>query len=274
MPGMQPCRSTETGASAVGRLRQSPDSPTDMSQETGLGLQDRDYMHGDRSGRPRQHRQRAFRSLLWALCGAMFIAVVLLRTNAWWIARHQADPPDTSQRARLVAPPVVAPIEVTASPIEEGPTPRALPHPAGAAPSRYRPRTQTQVVYKCVVNGRVTYSGPDDCKGGTASTLDILPGPDSVAVPTARVAARREAARPVEQPMAQQIQAAADEAAQAVARAHDQQLAASRQAECRQLDDTVRNLDSQARQPSSGQTQDWIRSQRTDTRSRQFALHC
>ena len=271
---MQPCRSTETGASAVVRLRQSPDSPTDMSPETGLGLLDRDYMHRDRSGRPRQDRQRTLRSLLWALCGAMFIAVVLMRTNAWWIARHQADPPDTTHRAALVAPPVVPPIEITASPIEEGPTPQALPHPAGATPSRHRPQTQTQVVYKCVVNGRVTYSGPDDCKGGMASTLDILPGPDSVALPTARVAAQREAARPAEQPPAPQLQAAADEAAQAVARAHEQQLAALRHAECRQLDDSVRNLDSRARQPSSGQTQDWIRSQRTDARSRQFALHC
>ena len=274
MPGMQPCRSTETGASAVVRLRQSPDSPTDMSQETGLGLQDRAYMHGDRHGRPRPHRQHAFRSLLWALCCALFVAVVLMRTNAWWIARHHADPPDTPQRARLVAPQIAAPIEVTASPIEEGPTPRALPHPAGATPSRHRPQTPTQVVYKCVVNGRVTYSGPDDCKGGMASTLDILPGPDSVALPTARVAAQREAARPAEQPSAQQLQAAANEAAQAVARAHEQQLAALRQAECRQLDDSVRNLDSRARQPSSGQTQDWIRSQRIDLRSRQFALHC
>ena len=108
-----------------------------------------------------------------------------------------------------------------------------------------------------------------------ASTLDILPGPDPVASPTARIGAQRETIRTVEQlPVAQQLQAAADEAAQAVARAHEQQLAALRQAECRQLDDTVRNLDSQARQPSSGQMQDWIRSQRTDARSRQFARHC
>lgn len=274
MTGVQLWGSTESGAAAVARLRQSPDSPTDMGQEAGLGIQDRDYTHRDRNGRPRQHRQHAFRSLLWALCGGMFIAVVLMRTNDWWIARQQSGPLETTQHAPFVAPPVVAPIEVTANPIEEGPTQRALPRPAGAAPSRYRPQTQTQVVYKCVVNGRVTYSGPDDCKGGMASTLDILPGPDSVALPTARIAAQRETTRPAEQPVTQQLQAAADEAAQALTRAHEQQLAASRRAECLQLDDIIRNLDSQARQPSSGQTQDWIRSQRTDARSRQFALHC
>ncbi len=242
-----------------------------------MGLHDRDYMHRDQGGRPRLHRQHTFRSLLWALCGAMFIAVVLMRANDWWLARHPAGPPDTTQRRAFVARPAAQPVAISAHPLEEGPLRRAVPQPASAVPSHYRPQMPIQVVYKCVVNGRVTYSGPDDCKGGMGSTLDILPGPrpeSSVALPSARIAAQREAPRPAEQPVPRQLQAAADEAAQAVARAHGQQLAASRQAECRQLDDSIRNLDSQARQPSSGQMQDWIRSQRTDARSRQFALHC
>lgn len=282
MSGMQPCRSTENGASALACLGQSPDSVRYISQEAGLGLQDRDYMHTGRNGRARRRRPQAFRSLLWALCGAMFIAVVLMRTNDWWIARQQAGPGGTRQRARIVAPPAPPPTDVIANPLEEGPAQRASPRPAGAAPSHYRPQTQTQVVYKCVVNGRVTYSGPDECKSGRASILEIRlgpgpgpgPGPDSGAPRTPRIAAQREASRLAEQPMAQQLQAAADEAAQVVARAHEQQLAASRRAECLRLDDIVRNLDSQARQPSSGQTQDWIRSQRTDARNRQFALRC
>ena len=246
-----------------------------MSQEAGLGIQDRDYMHRDGNGRPRQHRQHAFRSLLWALCGGMFVAVVLMRTNDWWLARQQARAHATVQGARLAAPPVRAPVEASTDAIDDGTASRALPRPAVETAPRYaRPQVQTQVVYKCVVNGRVTYSGPDECKGGSASTLDLVPAPDPSARQSAPSPAQPNASHFADQPVAQRLQTPADDAAQAAATARLQQLAASRRAECLQLDDIVRNLDSQARQPSSGQMQDWIRSQRTDARSRQFALNC
>lgn len=234
-----------------------------------MGLQDRDYMHRDRDRRPRSNRRHAFRSLLWALCGGMFVAVALMRTNDWWIARQQA------QGTWPAAPPVHAPVAASRDAIKDGTAWQALPRPAvEAEPRRAHPQRQTQVVYKCVVNGRVTYSGPDECNGGSASTLDIVPAPDPVARQFRPGAAQPNAGQFSDHHVAKQLQAPADDAAQATATARVQQVEASRRAECLHLDDIIRNLDSQARQPSSGQTQDWIRSQRTDARSRQFALHC
>lgn len=50
--------------------------------------------------------------------------------------------------------------------------------------------------------------------------------------------------------------------------------AASKQSECKALDARVVHLDALARQPQSGQMQDWISGQRKDARDRQFRLRC
>ena len=246
-------------------------------------------MHRDRNRRPRQDRRSEFRSLLWVLCSGMVVAVVLMRTNDWWIARQQAHAPaavqDTRSAASPVASPVVSPVQapVKASPAanEDDTSWRALPRPAVEAEPRFlhpqphpHPHPQTQLVYKCVVNGRVTYSGPDECKGGLASQLDVVSAPDPGARQFMFSAAQAKAGQFADDPVVQRLRAPADEAAQPAATAHVPHLEASRRAECLQLDGLVGNLDSQARQPASGQTQDWIRSQRTEARSRQFALHC
>lgn len=49
--------------------------------------------------------------------------------------------------------------------------------------------------------------------------------------------------------------------------------AAMRQLECKALDDEIKHLDSWARQPNSGQTQDLIRDRRKKARDRQFEIH-
>lgn len=45
-------------------------------------------------------------------------------------------------------------------------------------------------------------------------------------------------------------------------------------AECVSLKERVAYLDSMARQPQTGQMQDWIKEQKSHARSRQFQLHC
>jgi hypothetical protein len=50
--------------------------------------------------------------------------------------------------------------------------------------------------------------------------------------------------------------------------------AASKLSECKALDARVVQLDALARQPQSGQMQDWIASQRKEARDRQFRLRC
>lgn len=47
-----------------------------------------------------------------------------------------------------------------------------------------------------------------------------------------------------------------------------------RQAECKALDAQVQQYDAMARQPQSGQMQDWISAQRKKARDRQFQIKC
>ena len=48
----------------------------------------------------------------------------------------------------------------------------------------------------------------------------------------------------------------------------------NRKAECLGLDSQITNYDSMARQPQTGQMQDWIAAQKKKARDRQFALKC
>lgn len=52
------------------------------------------------------------------------------------------------------------------------------------------------------------------------------------------------------------------------------QTGADRQTECKALNAQIQHYDSMARQPQSGQTQDWISAQRKTARDRQFQLRC
>ncbi|MDO8776825.1 MAG: hypothetical protein Q7K57_50570 [Burkholderiaceae bacterium] len=47
-----------------------------------------------------------------------------------------------------------------------------------------------------------------------------------------------------------------------------------RQAECKALDVQIQQYDAMARQPQSGQMQDWISAQRKSARDRQFQIKC
>lgn len=44
--------------------------------------------------------------------------------------------------------------------------------------------------------------------------------------------------------------------------------------ECKVLDEQVTQFDAMARQPQSGQMQDWITAQKKKARDRQFQIHC
>ncbi|MDE2627268.1 MAG: hypothetical protein KGL99_08980, partial [Burkholderiales bacterium] len=49
---------------------------------------------------------------------------------------------------------------------------------------------------------------------------------------------------------------------------------ASRQAECESLRDSIANLDSQARQPQSGQMQDWLKQRRRELSDQRYRMQC
>lgn len=50
--------------------------------------------------------------------------------------------------------------------------------------------------------------------------------------------------------------------------------APSKDEECKALDDQVKQFDAMARQPQSGQTQDWITAEKRKARDRQFKIGC
>lgn len=52
------------------------------------------------------------------------------------------------------------------------------------------------------------------------------------------------------------------------------QPGADRQAECKALDEQIRQYGAMARQPQTGQMQDWISAHRKTARDRQFQLRC
>jgi hypothetical protein len=52
------------------------------------------------------------------------------------------------------------------------------------------------------------------------------------------------------------------------------QIAEGAQSECSALDRDIAKYDALARQPQSGQTQDWISAQRKKARDRQFEIKC
>ena len=232
-----------------------------------MGLYNRDYMRSDRSSPFTRPRSSPIWTVAWALCGALAVAYFVM---------HGRERRTSEQDARPATPiaPVIAPrADARLAPFKGNPTLHTGPRPAIEDPSSAT-QGSARVVYKCVVNGRVTYSGPNDCRGGTASSLEIAAGPDAATIAAARTTAQRELVSNAVPEAAQRRQEIVDDAAQAVADMQERPQADDRRAECALLDQQIRNLDGQARQPLSGQMQDWIRSQRTEDRNRQFRLHC
>jgi hypothetical protein len=117
-------------------------------------------------------------------------------------------------------------------------------------------------VVKCTMNGKIIYSD-DKCPAGAKTqpvqlydTAGIVSPPKEA---LSELTARRQASettqiRSIQQPVA------------ATAR--------PKQAECDSLSKHIDWLDSMARQPQSGQMQDWIKHERRKARDRQFAMHC
>ena len=117
-------------------------------------------------------------------------------------------------------------------------------------------------VIKCTMNGKTIYSDENCPAGAKAQQVQLhdtagIISPQKEALST--LTARRHAAdntqvRSMQQPVTMSAQ--------------------PKQAECDSLNKHIELLDSMARQPQSGQTQDWITQERRKTRDRQFAIRC
>lgn len=117
-----------------------------------------------------------------------------------------------------------------------------------------------RVVTKCVVNGTTSY-GDAACAQGARSTQVITKANHNLLAgltPEQMAAANQIKAVPPTMPHFN------DNARAAVSNAD----------ECKRIDAEITQLDAMARQPQSGQMQDWISQQRKERRDRQFRIRC
>lgn len=140
------------------------------------------------------------------------------------------------------------------------PTPQQRPVPAYPGED-----SSARTVNKCTINGKVTYTEGGCPSGATAKQLRVDAAPIGMLSPLASPSPMQQSppsSVPVDTVPAQSIPQRA------------QPPAFDRAAECRFLDAEIQKLDAWARQPQSGQMQDWIRDQRKKARDRQFEIRC
>lgn len=123
-------------------------------------------------------------------------------------------------------------------------------------------RSSPGQVVKCTVNGRTIYSNTDCPTGARTHQVQLHDTAGVVSPPKAvlsELTAQRRASEKA------QVQSLQKPVALPVP---------SKEIECAALDKRIEWLDSMARQPQSGQMQDWIRQERKTARDRQFAIKC
>ena len=135
------------------------------------------------------------------------------------------------------------------------------PSKATGIPPAQSPTVQSNVVTKCVAQAKVSYSD-GGCPAG-AITSKVATNTNQNLMAAAKVPIAAEATNP-EQPLPLPMSAQVNPGA----------AYAALKAECAELEARIKYLDSMARQPQSGQTQDWIREERKKARDRQVRIPC
>ena len=228
-----------------------------------MGLADRDYMRerrprgdGPVTPPPSAGRTPALHIILiWLLVG-----LVLWMGANWFLTHHQvtqrfAVPPPTAQSQ----PEVKAPAQQAALPTSDR-------YPAKTQAYRQTiPAASNQQVIKCTAGGKTTYSDTPCPVGALATAVQITQAPPVPPQPLRSAPPPTQTPANWPQPPIVIVQAPQPPMVD---------LSATRQLECKALDEEIKHLDGWARQPNSGQTQDLIRDKRKRARDRQFEIHC
>lgn len=211
-----------------------------------MGLMERDYMHDRQRQRPLNPPPE--RSS-WGTLGVVLVFVValfFLYKAADWKLRPGAMP-----AANERAP--------SAAVLKNPPSGASFMQPPQNVPGA---TAGTTTVSKCIVNGTTSYSdGP--CPGGALSSQITTHANHNLMAAVRPQAAGRTQAQAIERP--RPVIVVQEDAVPA---------AVTHQAECQYLDAQIAHWDAMARQPQSGQMQDWIREQRKQARDRQFRIRC
>jgi hypothetical protein len=250
-----------------------------------MGIQDRDYMR-DRQRKavynPKEWRSSPFTppsqhpSMLVMLLTWVAIAFLLYGGFTWLEARHHAREHPTMQR-----------VVVTGNRASDLQADRAAPQrvtPSEEVISRARVRAERaspQVQYRALAEERQETPAPQT--GGTIYLCRAYNGGNfwsQAHCGQHQALIERIVSVPAGLPFQQQVELAEQQNRRTVSTVSTTSVrasgepAASHLRECKALDARVEQLDNGARQPQSGQMQDWLRGQRQSARDRQFALHC
>ncbi len=222
-----------------------------------MGLSDRDYMHERRDGDNKVLHFRPVPKKISVVTIVFYLVAtlyLLYRAAFWW--------QDSQLQKRMPAPSIaVIPAEVP--PKVEPPrtfAPR-IPQAAQAEPNQL-PAPGT--VSKCVVNGKVTYSDAACPKEAIVGRVKLIPtDPGTVSQ------------KPMAVSSPSVVSQQSDTASEPQPTIHaPTQAAPAKTAECRHLDEVVKEVDKQALQPLTLQQQDLLRVDRKKARDRQFFLGC
>ena len=223
-----------------------------------MGLADRDYM-GERARQRSEFQppsEPSMTVILWTfvVLGAIAFGIY----SGWKSAKHESSAP-APKAAIVPAPRVASPPQYRSRPELTGnwdPTRTVAPTPAPAV------STHT-VVIKCVVNGVTLYAETEaDCAAQAKRTVvridpsqnlsDRVPSLESPPI-TAAPPVKVTAADPGEPTVDPNVQ---------------------KKVVCQTLDEEIEWVDQRARQPLSGQEQDWLAAKRKKARDEQFRLRC
>jgi hypothetical protein len=247
-------------------------------RRTEVSLDERDYMR--ERNRRSFDRERPFappkpqNSTLMMISWWLLIAFSLYKGYGWWHEKQQRERSlrqSAAAQARIsetrehetkhrstTSPPQVA----TATPPRAGPTPYRPPSQAAEEPAPAPAATTGGTIYLCKAYNGGTFWAQAHCNQHKALIDSIVSVP--VGLPFQQQVAIAEQKR---QAVQQNLHVAPPQLA-------GPDPALVKKGECQLLDKRIEELDAMARQPQSGSTQDWIRSDRQKARDRQFALRC
>lgn len=163
---------------------------------------------------------------------------------------------------KFPVPGVDTPTSATDQPIRPPIDPPSKQRPMSSQNSQPDAIAQPGKVTKCIVNGKILYSNEACPKGAKVQAVQLHDTAGVVSPPKEELAdltARRIASERVYSQRSQQQVSV---------------LESSKKAECDELGKYIEWLDGMARQPQSGQMQDWIKERKAATQSRQYVLHC
>lgn len=231
-------------------------------------LADRDYMrerHRNTSEHARRwgEREPSASRTLWNIL--FFLAVIFLGYKlAAWRDSHRAARPMLAAPA-LSAPAAPAMSKAPAAPAPQAGSPAVHQYLTGnsdpnraIAPGALEPAATT-IVIKCVINGMTTYAESESaCHARAKATVVTIDRRQNLSdgLPSAPEIIRRSQMAQVD----------------AAPTGPDSNM--QRQALCQAYEQEIKWIDERARQPLSGQEQDWLAAKRKKARDGQFRLHC